>query len=230
MLKEYKNHLLKLIEEANLDPAQFTASEDNSGTSSKFIVEYNNTGHKCHIVVNPRSYHHFWINYTTYNPGFPWIFIEDHQRQIYNNSIEGVKDYFTRWLVEVKKYIDESFAPDLWKQLENQNQLLKPLELDEIDTKLFDEDEKAQIRLIVGEFLQQLNETFKPTNEQQQLINKRLDYLIESTDRLNRFDWRAIALTTIFAIITTLSLDTDKGKQLFDLFKKLFSGIVHSLQ
>ncbi len=230
MLKKYKNDLLRLIEEANLGPAQFTASEDNTGTSSKFIVEYNKTGHRCHIIVNPNSYHIFWINYTTYNPGFPWRFGENPQKQIYNSNIEAVEHSFNEWLEEVKKYIEESFTPDLWEQLENQKQLVTPLGIIDIDTKFFDEDEKAQIRLVVGEFFQQLNETFKPTDNQLQLINDRLDYLIKSTDRLNHFDWKAITLNTIIAITATLSLDTEKGRQLFELFKKVFSKIVYLLQ
>ncbi len=236
MLKIYKNQLLELIEEAGLDPSLFKSSDEPTGHDSRFLresrfeIEFNDTGHRCYIAVNPKNHHSFRINFTRYNPGFPWSYVEQPQRPIYNSDIKEVKHRFAEWLEEVKLYVEESLTPDLWVRLESEKRLLDPTRLLEIDTSPFEEDEKAQVRLVVGEFRLQLISTFSPSQDQLKLINERLDYLVESTERLNHFDWKSLALNTLIAMTVTLSLDTEKGKLLFELFKKAFAGIVYLLQ
>ena len=62
------------------------------------------------------------------------------------------------------------------------------------------------------------------------IISQKLDYLTEAIDRLNKFDWRAVAFSTIMTISATLSLDTEKGSLLIELFKQIFVKIRYLIQ
>ena len=70
-----------------------------------------------------------------------------------------------------------------------------------------------------------IHKNLETTVEEQQVVNNRLDYLIEAMNRLNKFDWKSIAISSIMSISVALTLDTNKGQLLFDLFKKVFSII-----
>ncbi len=70
-----------------------------------------------------------------------------------------------------------------------------------------------------------IHKNLETTVEEQQVVNNQLDYLIEAMNRLNKFDWKSIAISSIMSISVALTLDTNKGQLLFDLFKKVFSII-----
>jgi hypothetical protein len=70
-----------------------------------------------------------------------------------------------------------------------------------------------------------IHQNFNTSQEQQKLVDDRLNYLIDSTNRLNKFDWKSVSISTMLSIVTTLTLDVEKGRQLFVLFQKVFSII-----
>ncbi len=72
--------------------------------------------------------------------------------------------------------------------------------------------------------------TFTPGEEELQVINERLDYLTRAVDRLNRFDWRGVAISTVLSIGTALTLDTEKGRILWGLFQQAMATVVHLLR
>jgi hypothetical protein len=98
--------------------------------------------------------------------------------------------------------------------------------LSDDDKSLFNDTEKIQLRLSINEFKMLINKTFCPDEYETKAIHDRLDYLAESLDRLNRIDWRSLALSTVLSISIALSLDTTKGQILIDLFKRLFSNVI----
>jgi hypothetical protein len=82
----------------------------------------------------------------------------------------------------------------------------------------------------VEEFRLLIVKTFAPPANEMKVVNERLDYLKEAVDRLNRFDWRSVAMSTLIGISTALTLDTEKGRILFGLFQQAFSTVVHLLK
>jgi hypothetical protein len=72
--------------------------------------------------------------------------------------------------------------------------------------------------------------TLSPDSEQLREIHSRLEYLANAVDRLNRFDWRGLALTTVIGVATTLSADTQTGRQLWGLFVQAMKSVGHLLQ
>jgi hypothetical protein len=63
-----------------------------------------------------------------------------------------------------------------------------------------------------------------------EFINERLEYLSQAVDRLNKFDWKAQALSTLISIAVNLSVDTEGGKKLFQLFSQALEFIVKHLR
>ncbi len=93
------------------------------------------------------------------------------------------------------------------------------------DKTLFSKDEKIQIKLAINELKFLIIQNFSPNNEEQIIIDNRLDYLIDSVERLNKFDWKSLVLSTIISISISLSLDSEKGRLLFELLRKVFLNI-----
>ena len=58
-----------------------------------------------------------------------------------------------------------------------------------------------------------------------QKLNEQIDYLIEASSRIGRKDWLMIAASSIITIVVTLSLDTTKGRTLFELFRAALSAL-----
>jgi hypothetical protein len=59
-----------------------------------------------------------------------------------------------------------------------------------------------------------------------EIIEKRLLYLSDAVDRLNKTDWYGIAISTLIGISINLSLDTEKGRLLFKLFKQVVENTI----
>jgi hypothetical protein len=119
-------------------------------------------------------------------------------------------------------FIEENNTIDLWEQYTKGETLLNIEQIDFGDKTNFSSDEQRQISLSINELKYLIHSKFSTDIEQQELVNERLDYLIESSKRLNRFDWKSLAINTIITISVTLSLDTQKGNELFELFKQVF--------
>ena len=97
------------------------------------------------------------------------------------------------------------------------------------DKSSFSIEEKQQLRLSLNDVKLLIQTNFNTTQEQQELINNRIDYLIEAVARLNKFDWKSILVSSVLAIIIALSLDIERGTQLWHLFQTALQ-IIPSLQ
>jgi hypothetical protein len=143
-------------------------------------------------------------------------------------SFSRALEVFEHWLDrQIKTAIDEELLPDLWatavEQLAGSGDS-RAVELD------FTPEEREQLKLALSTFRLRLIEEFHPTAEQLDAINEKLDYLKAAVDRLNKFDWKGVALSTLIGISTNLSLDTERGRQLYGLFQQALSAIQHLLR
>lgn len=125
----------------------------------------------------------------------------------------------------IKEYELDEFEPDLWSEYKNGNNSLNFNDIDCNDKDLFSISERKQISMSINELKLLINKNFETSVEEQNLINERLEYLINSTKKLNKFDWKSLTLSTVIGIATTLTLDVEKGKLLFELFRQVFSTI-----
>ena len=222
MRKKYKNELFYEIKELGLTPDDFSLlelPEDSYNT----IIKYKDTPFYFSLTNSQDSYEEFECYYIQYAPEFP-------ESQIYPDRgfvlFNFILDKFKSWVkYHIKEYELDEFEPDLWSEYKNGNTTLNFNEIDFNDKNLFTTHEKKQISMAINELKLLINKNFESTVEEQKLVNERLEYLIESTRKLNKFDWKSLVLSTVIGIATTLTLDVEKGKLLFELFRQVFSTV-----
>ena len=228
MLKKYRNRLLEVIQDKGIDPALFHIEEPQDTKETMSVIQLINTPLKF-IIRNPsHSFHQFDWRYTQFSPQFSVTgFIPTGGWGDANELVEAFGD----WLNEhVKPYINELFEPDMWERIKTQTQLVTGTELSKEDTTIFSDDEKIHVRMSINEFRILIIKNFKPSSDELKVIDDRLEYLSNSVDRLNKIDWRSVAITTLISISMALALDTEKGRLLFDLFRQVFSAVLHLTQ
>lgn len=226
MLKRHRNAFLDAIRKSGLDPALFSAEQ----RGNKFTVEMRKAPLKFVVEEDPRDFNAFRFRATKFAPGFRlnrwWSFF------LAPVPAETVLRGFQKWLDEVAKmYIQEIDLPDYWAQIEMYKSVMDESTGPSGDNReQFSEEERQEVRNSVNKFRNMIYEEFNPTREQQQFIAERLDYLARAADRLNRFDWNGLAISIVVSIAVNLSVDTERGRVLFTLFKTAFQATTKLLQ
>lgn len=179
----------------------------------------------------PGSFDEFAFNYTLYLPNYPMkISSEEFDScKPYSNINGGIDNEFKYWInAVVKRYIYEEEMPDLWSQGRFYDSFTSSNIFEE-DLLPFSSEEKVQIQIAIREFKRLVTDTYDPTHEQIAFINERLNYLVDAVDRLNRFDWKGLAISVVTGIAINLSVDTEGGRQLFRLFRQAFEIVMRLL-
>jgi hypothetical protein len=172
----------------------------------------------------------FWYSYTRFtgrpNPPVTGPFPEE--ASDYADTAQVVRGLQT-WLArDVSRAIEEELLPDLWQQV--RDSAMARIGQTHRDDEPFSADERAQVKIAITNFYFLIEQTFAPAPEARAAVQEQLDYLKEAVDRLNRFDWKGTAINTLLGITVTLSLDTERGRQLYGLFRQAFAALVHLLR
>lgn len=247
VLRIYKNALLQAIREAGFDPKDFKPTNDYirgrlPGSSRDTVmlehlpalsIAYHG-GDDLYFMVRSdgEDAHKFDYAYTKFTPTYPRI--PPHPEQFLPGRFvpfDQVLPPFQKWLREhVAQAVEDDSHPDLWAQLSSQTTVATDFASGRVDDSEFTSEERVQIQIALREFRLLVVKTFAPGEEELQVINERLDYLTRAVDRLNRFDWRGVAISTVLGIGTALSLDTEKGRLLWGLFQQAMATVVHLLR
>ncbi len=144
-------------------------------------------------------------------------------------TFDEILKVFRTWLESIEVALENKATPDLWLQTASYETLVGSPPTRDISTEQFSVESIYQLRLSIQELRLLVVGEFTPTQEQLKVIDDRLDYLSDALERLNQFDWKALLLSTLIGIATTLSLDTQTGKALYQLFLQAFRSAVHLL-
>ncbi len=228
MLKRYKNEFFKTIQSAGLDISDFSGEEIFYKEYPAFKITYtpgNIFFVARHFKDDPKLFDCMYAQFTGTNPPPEIGLIPEEGWYIF----EAVISTFQRWLDnEVRVTMEEALIPDLWSQATSS--FIEAHPIDSQEASNFTEEEREQIKLAASTFRLLVQETFAPTEDQRTVVAEQLAYLVSSVDRLNRFDWKAVAISTLMAISVALSLDTERGRQLYGLFQQAFSALTHLLR
>lgn len=225
MLKKDSNRLFQTMAREGFDPKLFTIENVNSDEKGYFDqIQLKGTPLRFFIKLG-KEFNSYDCKYTRFTPDFRTILSHNDRVGIFCD-IDKLEEWFIIWLQnEVKHYLSDSLEPDLWQQMQLETPLVTGEVLSSEDTGQFTDEEKRQIKLSINEFKLLVLDEFKPSNVELETIDGRITYLTEAVDRLNRLDWRSVAISTVIAISIALTLDTEGGRQLFDLFTRAFSSI-----
>ena len=102
-------------------------------------------------------------------------------------------------------------SPDLWTAISQESDLLEATSSDEANT-LFTADEKAYVLIGINEIKKYLLTAHKVDPE---LVESRLNYLAEASDRVGRKDWINLLLSVLVGIVIQAALPQDATHELF---------------
>ena len=229
----YKNQLFQIIQEVGLDNQLFEIYEAQEGKYDTTVVQLKDSDLRFTILENPKSYHRFNYKYSLNKPYFPETGYK--QRIVPFRFLPGNKaryDFkkierkFIYWLeVELDTYFADVNEVDLWKLSQGQSQLKfdhPPKETDRHE--FFNDEEKAQVIQALKKARKDAEDQLKFKDEELEVLNEKVEYLMDAVERLNKFDWKSILLSSTIDIVTELTLDPSGGKMLFDIFTNAFRG------
>ena len=143
-------------------------------------------------------------------------------------AFEEVLSAFKNWLEkDILLAIEEELIPDLWALA---SETVFAPEAQSGQPSEFEPTERDQLKAAITTFRVLVETTFHPLDDQSVLIAERLDYLAQAADRLNRFDWKSVAISTLMTISVALSLDTERGRVLYGLFQQALATVWHLLK
>ena len=228
MLKTHKNGFIQLMRNADLTPERFQVRETFPGGRPHFVLSLLGTPFRFTTRMNHENYDDFDCQFVRFAPGFP---LSDWYPSKNWCHIGDIYSKFSAWLVDdIRRFFDEVEEPDLWAQIQSQKSVVSDAPLVDDDREPYTGTEQTQLRMAIKEFRQLVIDRFEPTGEHLSLIDDRLDYLSEQVSQLNRINWRSLALSTLISITIALSLNNEQGKELFELFKRVFTNVVLLLQ
>ncbi|MBL0047040.1 MAG: hypothetical protein IPP32_02950 [Bacteroidetes bacterium] len=220
MIKKYKNTIYKLLEEDTLGVERFEVEETKIKGIDTFTIFLRNSPLKFSIQSSPDDYNFFTYRYTKFNLLFEESGVIPTKGYFRFSKVLEDFDWFLQHVVE--PYLAEKDEPDYW-QINNRVELYTVVNHD-FNVGFFTTEEKTAIRVILEKLGPVIKLELNIGTFEQSIVNSRLDYLISSLDKLNKFDWNSVFVSSIIGIITTLSLDATMGKKLFDLLKEAFSS------
>ena len=137
------------------------------------------------------------------------------------------KNFPTGSRPHVRSAVDEELLPDLWSEAKAASESSSSNSFE--SHEVFTEDEKAKVKLAINNFRILLVQQFEPNPQQLASVNDQLEYLVAAVDRLNKFDWKGVATSTLIGISTALTLDVERSRHLYGLFQQAFSSVLRLL-
>ncbi|HHX60329.1 MAG TPA: hypothetical protein GX707_06280 [Epulopiscium sp.] len=207
-----KNQLLEIIKRRELDPFNFEWGKEVGRKEKISCLEYKDTEYLFGVKISEGNFN------CLYSPGYN-IRYETETQYSWNDTVQC----FSKWLTYLAREISQ---PDLWEQLE------KIKEFSDIEYELednmqqFTHQEFKQIQAGIEGIKGYLLNVVNNDDEDSKIINGKLDYLIESSERMGKKDWANIFYGTMVSLSISLALDPGQGQAMYQLFKNAVSGII----
>jgi hypothetical protein len=215
----HKNMLVEAFRQSRFGIDSFDISESTGENGTEvLIIIFKDSPLQFIIKPFPYNYNVYSPSYVTYGPKYQVT-------QLYAKTytINEVILLFKSWLTdEVQPYVEDKNAIDLWKEYKNGFEYLKVDDIQVDDTTNFSQDEQIRIKFSIEDLKGLISTKVSVSENQQIMINAKLDYLIDALPRMSKTDWKGISIGIIASIIIALSLDTEKGGQLWELFLQVF--------
>jgi hypothetical protein len=206
-----------------------------------FVISIKESRMRFTLVEHPQVFEKFCYGYTCFNKAFSerFFYNPSHKYQDkstsfldtgYWHSFFVVEHAYQDWLdTHVKNYIQEAQLPDLWENVQNYIGTIGVSNVADVDSSDFSVEERREIKSALTDFKRVITEKFQVDAQQYYFINQRLDYLTKAVDRLKRFDWQGLAVSTLISIAVNLGVDTEGGRHLYSLFVQAMSGAIKML-
>jgi hypothetical protein len=229
LIKRYRNALFEAVVQAGLSSDDFSGKLTASDNRALFDIQYRDTSLHFFVRGAPHNPDSFEYSFTRFAPGYAKPPQTDFLPKDAWVPFPRVLEEFRTWLTrDGQAAVEEEILPDLWARASSG--IVSRDAFAGHNTSDFSPEERRQVKLAVETFKHLLISAFKPTQQQLGLVEAQLSYLSNAVDRLNRFDWRGAAISTLLSISIALTLSTDQGRQLYGLFQQAFSALTYALR
>jgi hypothetical protein len=122
-------------------------------------------------------------------------------------SWRGHLHFVAKWAANLARELDE---PDLWMTADS-GQAFRTSSQDQNSNAPFRVEERRQVHDALQAILTYVKDNKSLSQEQLVVLDARLSYLDEATERLGKFDWRGVALSTLINIAWDLAFAPDEA-------------------
>lgn len=200
LLKSQSNQVFSVLNDNGWNPADFEWQD----------VASTNYGNKVIISMLIHKSSGYFFTFDNYGGHFyskfsPAAEVEFNTVKFgdFNRQLTG----FVDWLNWLRR---ETEAPDLWGAISQEANLISATS--DTDNTPFSADERVYIRSGLNEINQYLLTAHRLDPE---LVEGHLKYLVESSDRLGRKDWKNLLLATLVSIVMSGVLPAESVREVF---------------
>jgi len=205
--KEQRNAIFKAIQEVGLDPSEF----DFDYGDAEGRISHRRSESYFMIGGDPGKY----VGSYLFGEASLWPY------EVYSWS--AVEDRVRGWLADVKRDLE---TPDLWDELRRETELLGVASDQTSENTPFTPDEQAQIEKRLRELREYARTTYSLSEPQMQVLDAKLDYLVEATRRQGRTDWFLLFYGAIFSYVLSAALPPETARDIAVMFLR---GLAHLL-
>ena len=160
------------------------------------------------LVHNSSGYYFTFDNYFNFHS--QW---EPGQQSAFGSGHSEDWDDQLRWLENWLSYVKrETQTPDVWREIAKQAEVLESAASADTSNTFFTTEEKAYIVEGINEIKQYLLNAHRLDPE---LVEARLNYLIESSERVGRKDWINLLISVLVGIVINAALPPETTRELF---------------
>ncbi|MFA6355951.1 MAG: hypothetical protein WCY23_02450 [Candidatus Omnitrophota bacterium] len=215
ILKAQKEWVFNKIVELGLKPSEFEWGKTKSGYISDtevLYLKYINTAYYYKFDFYDVEYY-----YCYYSPG-----AEKPLEKVFTKKWIDIASSVIDWLISLEKEIS---IIDPWEEISSYKPGDKVDLGDEITNSPFSSPQIERIIKAIEKLKSEIERNYNLDKEQKEIVNSKLDYLIDKAKTIGRIDWRNIFAGTIVNLAVDLALDSQKYKLLWQLVKSCFEGI-----
>lgn len=135
-------------------------------------------------------------------------------------QLHGLKEAFVAWLQgHVKDHLNDVEAENKWSEWGFNRAINFDVEAEEDDNSVFNMQEAEAIQRSLQAFREEVIEKLGLLGQQQQNLDRQLNYLNEASRRVGRKDWILLGWGVLLSIASNLALDPDQNSKLIALYR-----------
>lgn len=211
-LKSQANEVFESITTAGLEPSAFEWRDITGHQSGQTVSQ---------LVHKASGYYFTFDNvtafYSKWSPGAEKL-IESEGSSAWGSQLTLVR----KWLAYLKR---ETESPDLWGAISGEAKILESAASADTSNVPFSAEEKAYMLNGLNEIKQYLLTAHRLDPE---LVESRLNYLIESSERLGRKDWLNLLVSVLVSIVINAALPPEATRELFRFVGTALRQIIHT--
>lgn len=214
LLKSQKKTIFDIVVIVGLEPANFkwTKERDYSGRGEVPCLRYEGTDFFFKFDFKDKD------RYCVFSPGEQEMIEAE-----FPEDWDDVAFYIKQWLDNLTREIR---VVDPWEALGKYTPGEKIDLNDEKANTPFTYPEVESITKAINRLHDEINKNYKLSSKEIEIVENRLDYLIDRAKNVGRIDWKNIFIATMMNVAFQLAMNPTQTSLLWNLIKNCFRGIL----